>query len=71
MLHGDHSALLTTDPDLAIPFAGFSDYPAGVSDTVQVIGTGSGATPGHPPAGRLGTNPGLLHRAGSAAHYPV
>jgi RHS repeat-associated protein len=45
MLHGDHSALLTTDPDLAIPFSNFN-YPAGVSDTVQVIGTGSGATPG-------------------------
>jgi RHS repeat-associated protein len=45
-LHVDFDGLITADPDLAIPFSGIGGQPAGVTDTVEVLAKGSGATPG-------------------------
>ena len=45
-IHVDFDGLITADPTLAIPFSGIGGEPAGVTDTVQVMAAGSGATPG-------------------------
>ena len=70
MLHGDHAALMTTDPDLAIPFAGFSGYPAGVRRHDPGDRHRLRSHAGHPPAGRFGADPGLLHRPRQAGPLP-
>lgn len=69
-LHGDHSALLTPDPALAIPFQGFNGAPPGVTDTVQVMAKGSGATPGTLQPGDSGRIPVYYIGLGEVAHYP-
>jgi RHS repeat-associated protein len=45
-LSADDQARLTADPAVAFPTPPFQDLPASVTDTVQVLATGSGATPG-------------------------
>jgi RHS repeat-associated protein len=49
--------LITADPALAIPFSGIGGQPAGVTDTVQVMANGSGATPGILQPGDFGRVP--------------
>jgi hypothetical protein len=44
VVHGDSGARLTADPARAIPRGGFGPIP-GASDTVEVLGLGSSATP--------------------------
>jgi len=43
-LHGDDNAMLTLDP--SVPATLTDTFPPGISDTVQVMARGSGATPG-------------------------
>jgi hypothetical protein len=45
-VHGTLGALLTLDPSLAGPGLSTATLPAGFSDTVTIIGSGSAATPG-------------------------
>jgi hypothetical protein len=45
-LSADDQARLTADPAVAFPTPPFQDLPASVTDTVQVLATGSGGTPG-------------------------
>src|SRR5262249_13669927 len=45
-LHGDDDALMTEDPALDGPGLWTSNPPPGLTDTVQLLAAGSGATPG-------------------------
>ena len=69
-LAGDHGASLTLDTALAIPFGGFGGAPPGVTDTVQVMATGSGSTPGILQPGDSGRIPVYYIGLSQAAHYP-
>jgi YD repeat-containing protein len=69
-LHGDHAARITADPSLAIPYRGFTGAPPGVTDTVQVLATGSGATPGILQPGDSGRIPVYYIGLGAPANYP-
>lgn len=68
-LRGSHEARITTDISLATPYRGFVS-PLGVSDTVQIMGTGSDATPGILQPGDARRIPVYYIGLGEPASYP-
>jgi hypothetical protein len=71
-LHGDNGALLTADISRAIPFNRFYSQqpPAGVTDTVQLLATGSGSSPGTLQPGESGRIPVYYIGLAANVHYP-
>ncbi len=68
-LTGSNGARLTADPALAIPRFGFGTIP-GVSDTVQVLGLGSSATPWILQPGETGRIPVYYIGLSQSGNYP-
>jgi len=68
-LHGDHGVRLTIDPNKAVPTPGFGTLP-GTSDTIEVIGLGSSATPWILQPGESDRIPVYYVGLSEPAHYP-
>ena len=70
-VHGDHDASITADPALAIPFRGFGGAPAGVTDTVEVVATGTTPLHGFCNPGRPAGLPSTYIGLAKPSNYPA
>ncbi|MEX2137833.1 MAG: DUF6531 domain-containing protein, partial [Pirellulales bacterium] len=69
-IEGDSGALITDDFDLAVPFRGFDSASVGVTNSVQVMARGSGATPGILQPGDSGRIPIYYIGLSRPGNYP-